>query len=69
MDPTPTPNAMEALITAVSSVFTALLGWFSDVGESVISQPVLIVFLVAIPVISFVFGLVMKIVGRRGRRK
>lgn len=65
----PTPSAMEALLTAVGNVFTSIIGWFSDVGEAVISEPVLILFLVAIPVISFVFGLVMRIVGRRGRRR
>jgi len=61
---------MEAIISSIQTVFTAILGWFTDVAEVVVSQPILIIFLVAIPVISIVFGLVLRIVGRgRGRRR
>ena len=64
-----TAAAMDAILGDIGKVFTQIISWFGDVGEAVMSKPILIIFLVAIPVITFVFGLVMKIVGRRGRRR
>ena len=60
---------MQDLIDAISSVIGAVVTWFGTVAEAAISNPVLILFLVAIPVVLIVFGLVMRIVGRRGRRR
>lgn len=60
---------LQDLIDAISSVIGAVVTWFGTVAEAAISNPVLILFLVAIPVVSLVFGLVMRIVGRRGRRR
>lgn len=60
---------MQDLIDAISSVISAIVTWFGTVAEAAISNPVLILFLVAIPVVSLVFGLVMRVVGRRGRRR
>lgn len=59
---------MQDLIDAISAVIGAIVTWFGSVAEAAISNPVLILFLVAIPVVSLVFGLVMRVVGRRGRR-
>lgn len=59
---------MQDLIDAISSVISAIITWFGSVAEATISNPVLILFLVAIPVVTLVFGLVMRVVGRRGRR-
>lgn len=67
--PETTAVPMDALLGDVGKVFTQIIAWFGNVGEAVINKPILIIFLVAIPVISFVFGLVMRIVGRRGRRR
>ena len=60
---------MQDLIDAISSVIGAIVTWFSTVAEAAISNPVLILFMVAIPVVSLVFGLVMRVVGRRGKRR
>lgn len=60
---------MQDLIDAISSVISAIITWFGSVAEATISNPVLILFLVAIPVVTLVFGLVMRVVGRRGRRR
>lgn len=67
--PETTAVPMDALLGDVGKVFTQIIAWFGNVGEAIINKPILIIFLVAIPVISFVFGLVMRIVGRRGRRR
>lgn len=72
VDTTPAAGAaptMQDLIDAISSVISAIITWFGSVAEATISNPVLILFLVAIPVVSLVFGLVMRVVGRRGRRR
>lgn len=60
---------MQDLIDAISAVIGAIVTWFGTVAEAAISNPVLILFMVAIPVVSLVFGLVMRVVGRRGRRR
>lgn len=60
---------MQDLIDAISAVIGAIVTWFGKVAEAAISNPVLILFMVAIPVVSLVFGLVMRVVGRRGRRR
>lgn len=60
---------MQDLIDAISSVISAIVTWFGTVAEAAISNPVLILFMVAIPVVSLVFGLVMRVVGRHGRRR
>lgn len=60
---------MQDLIDAISSVIGAIVTWFGTVAEAAISNPVLILFMVAIPVVSLVFGLVMRVVGRRGKRR
>lgn len=67
--PETTAVPMDALLGDIGKVFTQIIAWFGDVGQAVIEKPIMILFLVAIPVISFVFGLVMRIVGRRGRRR
>ena len=59
---------MQDLIDAISSVVGAIVSWFGTVAEAAISNPVLILFMVAIPVVSLVFSLVMRVVGRRGKR-
>ena len=60
---------MQDLIDAISSVIGAIVTWFGTVAEAAISNPVLILFMVAIPVVSLFFGLVMRVVGRRGKRR
>lgn len=60
---------MQALIDAVTSFMTAMLTWFSEIAEAVVSQPVLLIFIIVLPVTSFVWSLVMSIVHRRkGKR-
>lgn len=41
---------LSSFLTDIGSVFTAVMGWLSDVGEAIVANPVLLVG-VAVPVI------------------
>lgn len=58
---------MSTILTDVGTFFTQVITWFGDFAEVVISQPILLIFLVAIPVVSFIVAIVMRVLRRRGR--
>ena len=47
---------MEALLTAVSSVFTSAVGWVGTVASTINGQPVLLLFCVAVPRVVWVLA-------------
>lgn len=47
---------MDAILTAVSSVFTSAIGWVGTVANTVTSQPILLVFAI-IPLVGLGVGL------------
>ena len=47
---------MEALLTNVTAVFTAAIGWAGTVGTTVVSTPILTLFVV-IPLVGLGVGL------------
>lgn len=47
---------MEALITSVTEIFTAAIGWAGTVGETVVNTPILLMFVV-IPLVGLGVGL------------
>ena len=49
--PETTAVPMDALLGDIGKVFTQIIAWFGDVGQAVIEKPIMILFLVAIPVI------------------
>ena len=59
---------MQSLIDSVGTFMSALMTWFNTIAENIASQPIMLLFVVVLPVASIVWGLVMSII-RRGRRK
>lgn len=59
---------MEALIDSVSAFMAALMTWFNQIAQNIVAQPIMLLFVVVIPVATIVWGLVMSII-RRGKRK
>ena len=47
---------MEALITSVSDIFTAAIGWAGTVGQTVVNTPILLMFVV-LPLVGLGVGL------------
>ncbi len=57
---------MEALITAVTSVFTAAIGWVGTVASTITGQPVLLLFCVAVPLCGLGVGMFSRLIHSRG---
>lgn len=47
---------MEALISSVSTIFTAAIGWAGTVGQTVVDTPILLMFVV-LPLVGLGVGL------------
>lgn len=52
---------MEAIITAVSSIFTAAIGWVGTVATTVTEQPILLLFCV-LPLVGLGVGLFRRLI-------
>ena len=57
---------MEAMITAVTSVFTAAIGWVGTVASTITGQPVLLLFCVAVPLCGLGVGMFGRLIHSRG---
>ena len=47
---------MEALISSVTEIFTAAIGWAGTVGQTVVNTPILLMFVV-LPLVGLGVGL------------
>lgn len=52
---------METIISNITSVFTAAIGWAGTVGETIVSTPILMVF-VAVPLVGLGVGLFRRLI-------
>ena len=53
---------MDALITAVSSLVTAAIGWVGDFITEITSQPLLLLFCVAVPLVGLGVGIINRLI-------
>lgn len=56
---------MEALITAISTVFTAAIGWVGTVASTIAAQPILLLSCVAIPMCGLGVGMFKRLLSAR----
>lgn len=61
-------TGMQALIDAITAFFSSMMTWFNQIAENIASQPIMLLFVVVLPVVSIIWGLVMSII-KRGKRK
>ena len=61
-------TGMQALIDAITTFFSSMMTWFNQIAENITTQPIMLLFVVVLPVVSIIWGLVMSII-KRGRRK
>lgn len=56
---------MEALITAVSTVFTAAVGWVGTVASTIAGQPILLLACVGIPLCGLGVGMFKRLLSAK----
>ena len=56
---------MEALITSVSTVFTAAIGWVGTVASTITEQPILLLSCVGIPLCGLGVGMFKRLLSTR----
>lgn len=52
---------MEAILTNVGSVFSTAIGWVGTVGNTIVSQPILLVF-ASLPLVGLGVGLFKRLI-------
>lgn len=52
---------MDAILTSITSVFTAAIGWVGTVAETIAAQPILLIFCI-IPLIGLGVGLFRRLI-------
>lgn len=57
---------MTELLAAVTSVFTATVGWVGTVATTITGQPVLLLFCVAVPLCGLGVGMFSRLLHSRG---
>lgn len=61
-------TGLQTLIDSITTFMSALMTWFNSIAENIVAQPIMLLFVVVLPVAAMVWGLVMSII-RRGRRR
>ena len=56
---------MEALITSISSVFTAAIGWVGTVATTIGEQPILLLACVGVPLCGLGVGMFKRLLSTR----
>lgn len=59
-----TTTAMSTLLSGVSDAMTSVGSVFTDIAETIANTPLLLLFAVALPVISFGVGLLIRVLHR-----
>lgn len=62
-----TATTFATILANIGTFFTQLISWFGDLAETIVSNPILFIFLVAVPVVGIVVGLILRLVRSRGR--
>ena len=53
---------MDALITSVSTLVTAAIGWVGDFITEITAQPLLLLFVVAVPLVGLGVGIINRLI-------
>lgn len=56
---------MEALITSITTVFTAAIGWVGTVASTIAGQPILLLSCVGIPLCGLGVGMFKRLLSAR----
>lgn len=56
---------MDAIISAISTVFTASIGWVGTTASTIASQPILLLAVVGVPLVGLGVGLFKRLLSAR----
>lgn len=55
-------GAMSAFLTEIGTFFTQAITWLGDVLDVIVSNPALLVMVIAMPVVGFAVGLLSRLI-------
>lgn len=55
-------GAMSAFLTDIGTFFTQAITWLGDVLDVIVSNPVLLIMVVAMPIVGFAVGLLGRLI-------
>lgn len=55
-------NAMTEVLTNIGTFFTQAIEWLGTVLDTVVSNPVLLIMVVAMPIVGFAVGLLSRLI-------
>lgn len=61
-----TTTTLSTLLGSVGSVFTTVIGWAGDVGETIVGDPVLLLYCIAVPLCGIGVGMFARLLHSRG---
>lgn len=61
-------ETLATILASITTFLTSLVTWFGTIAEQITSNPLLFIFLVAMPVVGFVISVVLWLVRSRGSR-
>lgn len=56
---------LSSLLTSIGSVFTTVIGWAGKVGETIVGDPVLLLYCIAIPLCGIGVGMFTRLLRSR----
>ena len=56
-------EGMEAIITSVTALVTAAIGWMGQIVDFVVAEPLTTLFVVAIPLVGLGIGYLRRLIG------
>lgn len=56
---------MDAIISAISAVFTSAIGWVGTVASTIAGQPILLLAVVGVPLCGLAVGLFKRLLSAR----
>lgn len=62
----PAVVTISTLLASVGSVVTAAFGWVAKVAETIVAQPVLLLFCVGVPLCGLGVGMFRRLINSRG---
>ena len=62
----PAAVTITTLLTSVGNVVTAAFGWVAKVAETIVAQPVLLLFCVGVPLCGLGVGMFRRLINSRG---
>ena len=62
-------TGLTSIISAITAVFTAFIGWFADMGTALVGNEIVLL-VIGLGVVGIVFAFVMSLIGKiKGKKR